>query len=48
LIDLANARGGEDNISALVVQVTGVRRKGTSRLARLAAALKRHVMPHRS
>lgn len=45
LIDLANARGGDDNISALVIQVTGVRRKGPSRLARLAAALKRRVMP---
>jgi protein phosphatase len=48
LVDLANARGGDDNVSAVVLQVTGVRRELRSRLARLLSSLKRQVLPNRS
>jgi protein phosphatase len=35
LVELANARGGEDNISAVVLQVTAVKRPKRSVIARL-------------
>jgi serine/threonine protein phosphatase PrpC len=48
LVELANARGGEDNVSAIVLHVTGVKRarpsvadRFTSFLARCRTALGR-------
>lgn len=34
LVDLANARGGEDNISVVIVRIADVRRNGHSRIGR--------------
>jgi PPM family protein phosphatase len=51
LVDLANARGGEDNISVVIVRVTAVRRNGHPLVGRwldrlrstLAAKTKNHI-----
>ena len=43
LVELANARGGEDNISAVVVQVTGVKRKRGSGLSRLLSRIRNRL-----
>jgi PPM family protein phosphatase len=48
LVDLANARGGEDNISAVVLQVTGVKRPKRSLIARLLSFVTQRVMAIRS
>jgi PPM family protein phosphatase len=44
LVDLANARGGDDNISAVVLEVTGVKRGSRSGLARLLSFVKHRLM----
>jgi serine/threonine protein phosphatase PrpC len=41
LIDLANARGGEDNVSAIVLHVTGVKRAASSVTSRLTSLIAR-------
>jgi len=43
LVELANARGGEDNISAVVVQVTCVKRRHGSGLSGLLSRIKHRL-----
>jgi len=43
LVDLANARGGDDNISAVVLRVTGIQRGSRSVFEKWLERMRRHV-----
>jgi serine/threonine protein phosphatase PrpC len=44
LIDLANERGGDDNISIVIVRVADIRRNHPSTLTRWVAQLKQRLL----
>jgi serine/threonine protein phosphatase PrpC len=43
LVDLANARGGDDNISAVLLRVTGVKRGSHSVFGKWRARVRRRL-----